>query len=239
MHPTEFELAIFHAINGYAGVSWTLDRIMNELANNNLIKHGLIIASFVILWMDVTCDQTQRRADLCFALIAVSLSLFVNRLAENIFPFRPRPFYWTDIGLQEPSLHLMRTGFENFSSFPSDHAAMYFALIVSFWFISRRWAVVIAIWSVACLLARVYLGYHFPADIFFGAVIGIVVTVAAHREAFLHLLRTYVNGLEMRVPALFNAAVFLFAFQMGELFWELRALAKAAFTVVKHTFGHA
>jgi undecaprenyl-diphosphatase len=236
VHPTEFELAIFHAINGYAGVSWTLDRIMIQLANNNLIQNGLFIVSFVILWMDVTCDQTQRRAALCFVLIAVLLSMFVNRLTEMIGPFRFRPIYWTDIGMREPTVDLtaMRVGFDNFSSFPSDHAAMFFALVAGFWFISRRLAVVMAIWSAACLLARVFLGVHFPADIIVGAVIGIVVTVAARRQAVLHLLRTGVNWLEMRAFAPYHAAVFLFVFEMGNFFAGLRALATAAFTAVNH-----
>jgi len=241
IHPTEFELAIFQTINGYAGVNWALDRVANMLIHNNLIKHGLFIASFWVLWLNATSDQIRRRADLCFILVAVSLSLFVNQVISSIFPMRSRPIYWTDIGLREPTFDIshFRRMLETFSSFPSDHAAIYFALTTGFWFISRRLAVAMAIWSVVCLLARIFMGLHFPSDIFIGATIAIVVTVAARREALLRFLRTCVDYLETHAATLFHAAVFLFVFQIGNLFWESRLLAASVVKVVKRIFDLA
>ena len=239
MHPTNFEMVIFEAINGYAGISWILDGLMRMLANNNLVKNGLFIASFWVLWVKATPDQTRRRADLCFIMfIAVPLSLIINQAISFIFPFRPRPIYWIDIGFRQPTIDLSKyqIAFDNSTSFPSDHAAMFFALTTGFWFISRRLAVLMALWSIVCSVARIFVGLHFPADIFIGAAVAIAVTAAVHREVLLHYLAKGVNHLQARIPALFHTSVGLFVFQIGNLFWELRHLSGAALKAVQQLF---
>ena len=229
MPPSSFEMSLFHAVNQFVGISGLFDSIVNQFAINNLVKNGLFIGLFWLAWFSRVSDQIKRYTDLCFVLSAVVISLFVNRAIATMMPFRPRPMFWTDIGFIKPNLGSTHLSLENFTSFPSDHAALYLALTTGFWFIARPIAVAMAIWSALCLLARIYLGLHFPGDIAGGAAIGIIVTLILRRHFILSGIRWMVEKIEQRAPALFRTALVLFTFQLGVLFLDLRLLARGLF----------
>ncbi|HEY4475876.1 MAG TPA: phosphatase PAP2 family protein [Candidatus Paceibacterota bacterium] len=67
------------------------------------------------------------------------------------------------------------------SSFPSGHAAAFFALAVTVFFLSRR----LGIWflAVAALVAvaRVFVGVHWPFDIIAGALVGVASALAVNK----------------------------------------------------------
>jgi undecaprenyl-diphosphatase len=65
-------------------------------------------------------------------------------------------------------------------SFPSNHATNHFALahVLSLTWLadkSRRYRVMIYAWAASISVAQVYVGKHFPADILFGALLGITI----------------------------------------------------------------
>ncbi len=70
-------------------------------------------------------------------------------------------------------------------SFPSAHAANHFAMafIVSFIFRKRKniWKYLLFLWAASIALAQVYVGVHYPLDIFCGAVLGCLLAYAMSR----------------------------------------------------------
>jgi membrane-associated phospholipid phosphatase len=70
-------------------------------------------------------------------------------------------------------------------SFPSAHAANHFAMafITSFIFKRRRnfWKYALFLWAASIALAQVYVGVHYPVDIFFGAILGCIIAFAMSR----------------------------------------------------------
>lgn len=64
--------------------------------------------------------------------------------------------------------------------FVSSHAANVFALFLFFFlkdvFQSKIWLYVLFAWAVIVSLSRVYLGVHYPGDVFCGALVGIFAT---------------------------------------------------------------
>jgi len=85
---------------------------------------------------------------------------------------RPRPSHNPEF---EGFVHLLNNYHGGAYGFVSSHAANTFGFAVfSLMFIKRRWyTIAILIWAALVSYSRVYLGVHYPADIFFGGLLGV------------------------------------------------------------------
>jgi membrane-associated phospholipid phosphatase len=81
-------------------------------------------------------------------------------------------------------------------SFVSSHAANHFALAISYSVFFRhqsRWILVaLLFWAALISYAQVYVGYHYPSDVFAGALIGAAVALL-----ILFVLRKKIHNLEV------------------------------------------
>lgn len=119
------------------------------------------------------------------------ISIIVSRgiLVELIrfFYEHPRPFAALQI---EP---VLRTIDSPLNSFPSGHAAIFFALAAMLFYFDRRWSG----WYFALALingfARIAAGVHWPYDIIAGAAVGIVSGIISYR-----LIEPYLKKLDAR-----------------------------------------
>ncbi|MFQ5572145.1 MAG: phosphatase PAP2 family protein [Rhodothermales bacterium] len=70
-------------------------------------------------------------------------------------------------------------------SFPSGHAAVAFAMATSYSLSHPKWYVIVPayLWATSVGLSRVWLGVHYPSDVFFGAVMGVGIAWAVHTLA--------------------------------------------------------
>ncbi|MCL4297192.1 MAG: phosphatase PAP2 family protein [Anaerolineae bacterium] len=111
----------------------------------------------------------QRKVGLTI-LVAMAASLALTFTFQYL-ALRPRP---DEVRLLFPT--------PNFPSYPSGHAAVAFAValvLALFWQRRRWWGLSLAGASLIAL-SRVYLGYHFPSDIFAGAVLGVGAGAASY-----------------------------------------------------------
>ncbi len=99
------------------------------------------------------------------ALAAVILSRLVITEIIRWLWFRPRPF--VDHTVNSLLAH------ENTGSFPSGHAAFFFALAMAVYLFNQRAGQWLFGAAILISLARVYVGVHYPIDILAGALIGI------------------------------------------------------------------
>ena len=110
-----------------------------------------------------------------FFLLNVLLSDSVSSrlIKENLFRLRP---------CQDPSfadsIRFLVSYCPVSSSFTSSHAANHFAAAMFIFTtykeaVSRKWAVLF-LWAFAISYAQVYVGVHFPVDIFCGAIVGLI-----------------------------------------------------------------
>jgi len=99
------------------------------------------------------------------ALLSAFLARFVIVELIRWLWQRPRPFI-------ENNVNLLLT--HNSASFPSGHAAFYFALSTIVFLYNKKAGVLFYIASFLICLARVFTGLHWPTDILAGAVIGII-----------------------------------------------------------------
>ncbi len=112
------------------------------------------------------------------------------------------------------------------SSFPSDHAALFICLAVAIWFASKRLgAIALGYTCFFILLPRIYLGIHYPTDVLAGMLVGIGVASLA-KITWLRRTATMpgMHWLEAH-PASFHGFLFLCSFEIAESFSSLRDIA--------------
>lgn len=168
-----FDLSLFTLIHGLAGKAWPIDWLAIFFAE--YLPYFLVVVLVALCFR----EPSWRRRLYCIAFGSLSLILSRGIMTETIrfFYSRPRPF--TALGFQ-PLIGETQSG-----SFPSGHAAAYFALVVVVWVMARdgapqwkRWSMWFTGGVILMAAARVFAGVHWPSDILGGAAIGIAAALA-------------------------------------------------------------
>lgn len=165
----EADKALFLWINALVGHAPVIDAIMSRLASDYLVPVGMGL-TLVALWFVGRDDSERMRYQIGMftALTAMALSSLVVFICNALF-FRSRPFD----GLYDVSLlFYMPTD----SSFPSNSAAVAFAIAAGVWCINRRLGVVLFVAAAVYGFSRIYVGVHYPADILGGIAIALIIT---------------------------------------------------------------
>ena len=165
------DTAIFLWLNSHAGHTPALDALMVALA-----RYAPVIIAVVLLacWARWTRDW-QRVAALAGA--AALLALGAGQLVGLALP-RLRPYQVLSATVLVP--HAPDT------SFPSDHAILVAAVTVVLLSRSRTLGAWLILFSLLVLVARVYIGVHYPSDVVGGAALGVLgalVTIRLARTA--------------------------------------------------------
>jgi membrane-associated phospholipid phosphatase len=116
---------------------------------------------------------------------------------------------------------------ENWSSFPSDNAAMWFALSFGLWKMSRPAGIVAVLYSTLWVcLPRLYLGAHYPSDLAVGALLGWTTSWLAQHMP-LDPISNVALRLERTRPYVFYPAMFLASYEMAAIFEDVRLFMRA------------
>jgi undecaprenyl-diphosphatase len=219
-----FDRSILLYVNQFAGRDRTVDLLIFHLADLNLLKGVLFMACAWYFWFG---RKGANRADVVALISIALLAVVVGRLLQLGLPGRLRPINEPTLALALPG-HARPDVLRDWSSFPSDHAILFFAMAAALAPISRLLAGVAAVWAaVVVCLPRLYLGYHYASDLIVGAIIGTTV-------AFLFLILTprrlteSVAGLADRWPGPFYASAFVLTYGVGILMADMRQLAMQA-----------
>lgn len=224
---------IISFLNQFAGRSSTFDQFVFLLANNYLLKSGVIIALLYWLWLRSDDRPADRRATMIFGLFASCAAILLARLLAACMPFRERP-------LRNPDLHFViptsmtSHNLIGWSAFPSDTATLWFGVATCLFLVSRRAGLfAFAYVAVVSGLARIYLGIHYPTDILAGALLGIGVVSLVRVPS----LKAAVTHWPMRVlhddPPLAHTAFCFMIFIIGTTFEPVYQLGIFALKAVK------
>lgn len=227
MNPWDY--SIISLLNHLAHRSVQFDNLVLLISDNMLLKGGAIVALFWWGWFeqDSFKNVKRNREHILTTVLVSAVAIVVARLLALLLPFRLRPLHNPEITLQFP---LEKEFLEGWSSFPSDHAILFFTLATGLFFVSRILGTIAIAHAILIIsLPRIYLGLHYPTDILAGALLGIGVSLLVNRKQFSRTIAKLPLRLLDKNPSLFYSCFFLVVFEIAEMFNSLRNIAGAIF----------
>jgi len=161
------DTSVFLWINGLAGKVTVFDEFFKGIANDYF---ALITGCLVLIWLwfatrDVVQREKNQRAVL-WAMASIGIVCAMMMLINNNY-FKLRPF---DV-LPGDSINLLFYKPTD-SSFPSNIAAVIFALAIPIFIKNKRYGSWLLALAILTGFGRIYIGVHFPLDVVSGAALG-------------------------------------------------------------------
>ena len=231
------DFALMHWVNQFVGRWPWFDRAVYHVSGSEFVKGITIVTVYWYFLFEHAKQETEpkeveARATLLTVLILVVPAMVVARALARLLPYRERPFFDPALHFQWP-YNVDADQFIRWSSFPSDHAALFSALAMGLFFRSRRvGAAVFAYVVLVTFIPRIYMGYHWPSDILAGFVLGILV-------AYIALIPTVSRWSKQlyeecnKHSGLFAASLFLLTYEIGTLFIGPRLLLTSLASLLK------
>jgi undecaprenyl-diphosphatase len=232
-----FDRDVLLFLNQFAGRFPFFDAFVGMLAGPHLLKGVVITLPFLWIWFRPGNDKMRDRAFVVWGLFISMVAIFVARALALSLPFRERPLRAAELHFHLP-YGADRLELVGWSSFPSDHATIFFAASAALLFVSRRLGIVALLYTFFLIcMPRVYLGIHYPTDILAGALIGVslgaLTAVPKLRVGF----ATPFLRWEQERPGSFYPFFFLITFEFSELFTSLRAIGHFGVILAKQVLS--
>jgi membrane-associated phospholipid phosphatase len=217
-------------LNSFSGANGSLDLLISQAFMVTSVRMLPIFACLVWLWF--RDDRLSHRISLIRGLTGAFIAIVISRVVQNTMFYRPRPIHNTDLAFVPP-LGVDPEILREWSSFPSDTAALAFAVAAGVWIAHRRAGTLCLLWALVVVsFPRVYAGYHYPSDIIGGAIIGILSTAAAGLILHSLLFKRFAKLLVNKAAAFLYAASFVILYSAMTLFDDVRSLAKGLLTIM-------
>lgn len=216
---------ILLAINQYAGHGGALDILVDFLRGPHFRTVPFMML-FWSLWFVAGEDVVERRDKLVTALVLLVPLIVIARLAAELLPFQHRPLHDPDVVVRLMEWQ-SKDELDGWSSMPSDHAAIFFALAVCYFFV-RVWAGVVGllIATFVVCLPRIYMAIHWPSDILVGAILGVSVVFLAFRPLLWLAQKTRIVPFFEARPALGYPLLFLVTYEVTQMFFLTRKVVE-------------
>lgn len=232
--------ALSRQADGYVSTTVHHWASRNEVINHavyiagqtDFLTGGLMVALVYYCWFSNATAESRTRLLLGFG--AVLVSAVGSRLLQISLPMRLRPMHAWDSGF-DPLPGIDPALANHWGSFPSDHAALFFALVAVVWRQSRWLGLLAACSTLFGVLPRVYLGLHYLSDVVAGAALGISLVFMFGRFGPRTLARRALAW-EQQWPGLAHGAAFLVTFEVATLFEDVRQVGRGIPAVLRQ-FG--
>lgn len=227
LYQASWEYPAMLYLDGFARVYPAFDLAVHALTTLNLTQGVVLVA---IVWWLWTVKPDRDRVLLLAGVAASAAAALVSRALQIVLPTHPRP-------LSDPLLHILLpvhvdpAVFDNWNSFPSDHASLLFGLAATIWLVDRRAGIAACAWATLVDLGRIYEMYHFPSDIIGGAALGLFAVCIVQNRVTLAGAK-WVLRLRMRAAPWFFTAAFVLSYLVATMFDDVRSLGKGTLRVL-------
>ena len=222
----QFDINVVKFLNSYVGQSPNFDAGVVYLSSAYLFKMTPMIVLLWAFWFIRDENRLKRRIDVFLAFAGSFVAMATARGLALILRFHARPIHNPDLALQIP-YPMERHWLDGWSSMPSDHAALAFALAMGVFLIHRKWGILVLLHAIVVIcLPRAYLGMHYLTDLLVGAMVGISAAWLTMRTFNMKALVACMMAFEKARPAIFYVLFFLMASQMLEMFDDVRYFAR-------------
>lgn len=230
-----FDAGVLHFFNQFAQRSRAFDEFVNLLTSDFLLRGGVVTSMLWWAWFRQSTSQTRDRQIILSGSFSALVAICFARGLVNSLPFRARP-------IEVPSLHFRipygfnESGVIHWSSFPSDHAVLYFALATVVFLVSRKMGTFAYCFAflVVCM-PRIYLGLHYPTDILAGELLGVGAACLFARKALREAVASPLLHWLAAAPGSFYACFYLGTFLLATNVDSLRIYVGFALQTVS---GH-
>ncbi len=225
MNNFDFKVEFF--LNQFVGRHFWFDRLIGLTNATNLLQGGVMVMLILFLLFDRDRPgQLRNGFELLLGSVFCSmLAVLTARGLALSLPFRARP-------LADPLLHFRLPAGEslvliNWSAFPSDHAALFFALAAAILMTSKRVGLIAFAWVIAGVcFPLLYLGAHWPTDIIVGAILGVSFAQIARIPVIREFVRRSVLNVHEKHASIFFAILFLWSYETITLYEDVRSVLK-------------
>ena len=164
----ELDKKAFLFLNGKHSPVW--DEIMWWISGKTSWIPFYVILLIIIIYRE-------RPYKFIYTIVFVAIVVFLcDKLSVLIKDFieRPRPTHDPVIANM---VHIVKNYRGGTYGFVSSHAANTFgvAVFLASWFKNNKWSLFLIAWATIVSYSRIYLGVHYPLDIIFGALLGILI----------------------------------------------------------------
>jgi len=234
---TQLDRHIFSMINGLSGQSGVADRIVLFVRDSYVVKGVPVMMVWWGLWFSHSPSANKNRQYLLAGLVAAIAAIFAGRSLALTLPFRPRPLHDPEFDVVLPSGMTHQT-LMGWSSFPSDHAVLFFALATAIFLVHR--ALGFALFLHAAIIIsfpRMYSALHFPGDILFGALVGASITLLLLFPVTRAIEKFDVLQLIERYRQFTYPILFFITFQVASMFDSSRDLVRLTYSLTSALVG--
>lgn len=166
----QFDIDLFLFLNGFHNSFW--DEIMVFVSG----KFSWIpLYATVLFFIFKNFKVKKALIWLVSIIIVITLSDQISTRGFKKNFKRLRPCHNTEIQHQVHTVKKCGGKYGFVSSHASNSFA--FAIFTLLMFRKRKYSIFIIVWAALVSYSRIYLGVHFPADIFFGGLLGILISI--------------------------------------------------------------
>jgi len=223
----ELDLRILYFFNQFAHDFVFIDHFAHIITHSKLPRGILFISIFTWLWFKKDRNQTKNREHLTATVAAFFVSMVIVRILTIVLPFRPRPIHDPSLNIVVPYGFNPDSILQGWTSFPSDHAAIFLIFCIGFLFISRMIGSVMLFYTMFFIcLPRVFAGLHYPSDIVGSLVLGLLIGISFNLGRWKTPAYELIARSEKSRPEWFYTLFFITLYFMATMFGDILKLMR-------------